>query len=408
MMHIVERFLNYVAIDTQSDPDSETCPSTEKQKDLGQYLVDEMVSMGLSDVRMDEHGYVYASLESNTDREVPILGLIAHMDTSPDYSGQGVKVQRFESYDGNDLVLNEDKGIVMRVADFPALTRYVGDTMLTTDGTTLLGADDKAGIAAILDAVAAIQADGSPHGTLKIGFTPDEEIGRGADRFDVAGFGADFAFTVDGGELGEINYENFNAASARIVIHGTNIHPGSAKNKMKNALLMAMELNGMLPALEIPAATEMREGFFHLNDLSGNVEEAGMLYIIRDHDRARFEERKALMEKAVAFMNEKYGNGTVKLTLTDSYYNMMEKFEGQHHAIIDVALEAMERAGIEPKILPIRGGTDGARLSFMGLLTPNLFTGGMNYHGKFECLPVGSLIKASETVQELIRLVAES
>lgn len=406
-MNAVERFLGYVAYDTQSDPASESCPSTEKQKLLGQHLVEEMREMGLTEVGMDEDGYVYGTLEGNIDRAVPVVGLIAHMDTSPDFTGESVKVKRIDPYEGGDIVLNEEAGIVMRVKDFPNLERYVGQPLITTDGTTLLGADDKAGIAAILDAVETLMKAGTPHGTVRIGFTPDEEIGRGADRFNVAGFAADFAYTIDGGELGEINFENFNAASAGIRINGVNIHPGSAKHKMKNALLIGMELNSLLPALEIPAATEMREGFFHLNDLSGNVESARMLYIIRDHDRERFESRKKLIRQAVDYLNLKYGEGTVELTLTDSYYNMLEKFEGAHRRIIDLAIEAMEAAGVEPVVLPIRGGTDGARLSFMGLPTPNLFTGGLNYHGKFECLPELSLQKASLSIQKLIQVIAE-
>ncbi len=384
-----------------------SCPSTEKQKLLGAHLVDEMKSMGLTDVRMDEHGYVYGVLEKNIEKDVPTVGLIAHMDTSPDISGENVKPQIIEDYDGKDIVLNCEKNIVMSVETFPNLAKYKGETLITTDGTTLLGADDKAGIAAIMDAVATIMREEIPHGTIKIGFTPDEEIGRGADRFDVEAFDADFAYTIDGGEIGNINYENFNAATASVKINGINIHPGSAKNKMKNALLVAMELNGMLPSSEIPATTEHREGFYHLNDLSGNVENASMVYIIRDHDLKRFKERKTMMVKAVEFINHKYGEETIELTLTDSYFNMLEKFSGEHISIVETALEAMKRADVEVKILPTRGGTDGARLSYMGLLTPNVFTGGMNYHGKFECLPVESLKKSSEVVQNIVKLIAQ-
>jgi tripeptide aminopeptidase len=406
-MNIIERFLSYVGYDTQSDGHSKSCPSTEKQKILGAHLVEEMKLMGLIDVYMDEHGYVYGELEKNIDKHVLTVGLIAHMDTSPDFSGENIKPQMIEDYDGRDIVLDREKNIVMSIEAFPNLVEYKGETLITTDGSTLLGADDKAGIAAILDALETLIREEAPHGTIKVGFTPDEEIGRGADRFDVEGFGADFAYTVDGGEKGEINYENFNATTAEVKINGVNIHPGSAKNKMKNALLIAMELNGMLPSLEIPAATELREGFYHLNDLNGNVENANMVYIIRDHDLGRFEERKKMMLKAVEFINHKYGEQTIELTLTDSYFNMLEKFSGEHMSIIDTALEAMKRSEVEAKILPIRGGTDGARLSYMGLLTPNLFTGGMNFHGKFECIPVESLKKSSEVVQNIIKLIAE-
>jgi tripeptide aminopeptidase len=406
-MKLLERFLNYVVIDTESDGDSQTCPSTEKQKVLGNRLVEEMKAMGLSDVKMDSNGYVYATLEKNIDKDVQTVGFIAHMDTAPDFSGKDVKPLITENYDGKDIVLNSEKKIIMKVSDFPNLEKYVGQTLITTDGTTLLGADDKAGISSILNAVQEVIDQEIPHGTVKIGFTPDEEIGRGADRFDVEGFAADFAYTVDGGELGELSYENFNAASAFVTINGVNIHPGSAKNKMKNALLIGMELNSMLPSAQTPGHTEMREGFYHVNNMSGNVEHAEMLFILRDHFMETFNEKKATITKAIEFLNHKYGEGTIELKIVDSYFNMLEKFDDEAMSIIDTAIKAMEASDVVPDISPIRGGTDGARLSYMGLLTPNLFTGGANFHGKFEFISVESLEKSSQVVKNIIKLCAE-
>lgn len=406
-MEILERFLNYVAIDTESNENSDTCPSTSKQLDLADLLVKEMTDMNLSDVYVDQHGYVYGTVAANIDKEVPIVGLIAHMDTSPDFSGKDVKPNIIESYDGNDVLLNKEKNIVMKVEDFPNLKKYIGKTLITTDGTTLLGADDKAGIASILHAIDEIIKSGMPHGTVKIAFTPDEEIGRGADLFNVEKFGADFAYTIDGGEIGELNYENFNAASCVITINGVNIHPGSAKNKMKNALLIGMELNDMLPKNEVPSATELREGFYHLNDFEGNVECAKMNYIIRDHFMDSFEKRKELMNEAVMYLNKKHGVNTVSASMKDSYYNMLEKFGDNQMHIIETAEKAMEMADVMPHISPIRGGTDGSRLSYMGLVTPNIFTGGFNFHGKFECIPLESLEKSSEVVKNIIKIYAE-
>lgn len=406
-MKILERFLNYVAVDTKSDYTSDTCPSTSKQFNLANLLVDEMKDMGIENVHMDEHGYVYGVLEKNIDKDVPVVGFIAHMDTSPDFSGEDVKPKIIEDYDGENIVLNEELGIVMKVDDFPNLKEYKGNKLITTDGTTLLGADDKAGIASILNAVQEIIKENIPHGTVKIAFTPDEEIGRGADRFDVEKFAADFAYTIDGGEIGELNYENFNAASCVVTINGVNIHPGSAKNKMKNAILTAMEFNDMLPDNEIPASTELREGFYHLNDLEGNVEKTKMNYIIRDHFMDSFEKRKVMVEDIAAFLNKKYGENTVEIELKDSYYNMLEKFGENDMHIIDIAAKAMEMADVEPNIAPIRGGTDGSRLSYMGLLTPNVFTGGANFHGKFEFIPLESLEKSSEVVKNIIKIYAK-
>lgn len=406
-MNLVERFLNYVSMDTVSDSSSETCPSTDKQLALGKVLVEEMKAMGLTDVKMDESGYVYGTLEKNISHDVPVVGFIAHMDTSPDFSGKDVNPLMIENYDGEDIVLNKEKNIVMKVSEFPNLKKYVGQTVITTDGTTLLGADDKAGIASILNAVEYTIANKIPHGTIKIGFTPDEEIGRGADKFDVEGFGADFAYTVDGGELGELSYENFNASTVKVNINGVNIHPGTAKNKMKNALLIGMELSQMLPANEVPAATELREGFYHLNNFSGNVENAKMMYILRDHFMDSFENRKVMIQKAADFLNLKYGSNTVELEITDSYFNMLEKFDESQMHIIETAVEALKMADVEPNIAPIRGGTDGSRLSYMGLPTPNLFTGGGNFHGKFEFIPLESLEKSSEVVQNIIKLYAK-
>jgi tripeptide aminopeptidase len=406
MSTVVEKFLKYVVIDTESDDASPTCPSTEKQKDLGKLLVEELKAMGIDNAEMDDNGYVMASIPSNLNKDVPAIGLIAHMDTSPDFSGKDVKPMITKDYDGGDIVLNKDLGIVLSTKDFPELPQYKGQTIITTDGTTLLGADNKAGIAEIMAfAEFVMQTPSYEHGEIKIGFTPDEEIGRGADLFDVKKFGADFAYTVDGGEIGELEYENFNAASVELVVNGINIHPGSAKNKMKNAVLIGMELNSLLPVFEIPGYTEKYEGFYHLDEFNGDVSKVDMFYIIRDHSREEFENKKALMTKAVQFINDKYGEGTVEMKMTDSYYNMKEQILPVMH-IVETATEAMKMAEVEPKIVAIRGGTDGARLSYMGLPTPNIFTGGHNFHGKFEYCVIESMDKAVEVIKNIISLYA--
>ena len=403
---LVDRFLKYVEIDTKSDPNSETVPSTATQFNLANPLKEEMIAMGLKDVTLDDNGYLMGKLPSNVDKAVPKIGLIAHMDTSPDFSGENVKPIIWENYKGGDLLLNKEENITMEVSAFPELNNYVGQSLITTDGTTLLGADNKAGIAEILTAVEyLIENPEIKHGELRVGFTPDEEVGRGADHFDVKKFDADFAYTIDGGEIGELEYENFNAAGAKVKINGLNIHPGNAKNKMKNAVLMGMDFNGMLPTAEIPGCTEGYEGFFHLNDFNGTVEHAEMEYIIRDHDLKRFEERKALMESAAVYINNKYGAGSLVLELTDQYFNMKQQVEPVLH-IVETAKEAMEAVGVVPKQKAIRGGTDGARLSYMGLPTPNIFTGGHNFHGRYEYIPVESMVKSVEAVIKLVELYA--
>lgn len=405
MKHVTERFLKYVKIDTESDHESESCPSTEKQKNLGVLLVEELKEIGLTDVSMDDNGYVMGTLKGTVET-APTIGFIAHMDTSPDFSGKDVNAQIIENYDGENIVLNKSLNIVMSTEDFPSLKKYKGQTLITTDGTTLLGADNKAGIAEIVAAVDYLKNHPEiKHGDIKVGFTPDEEIGRGANLFDVKKFNADFAYTVDGGELGGIEFETFNAAGAKVTIHGVMIHPGASKNKMVNALLIAMELNGMLPAAQRPEHTELYEGFFHLNDFNGNVEKAEMLYIIRDHDKKEFELKKKIMSEAVCLLNTKYGQGTVELDMKDSYYNMEEKIKEEMH-IVRTAEEAMKSLGIKPHTSPVRGGTDGARLSFMGLPTPNLFTGGANFHGKYEFIVKESMEKSVETIVKIAELYA--
>ena len=401
-MSAAERFLRYVAYDTQSDENSTTVPSTEKQKILGAALAAELSQMGLQNAHMDDYGYVYAWLPASPGCEgVPCVGLIAHMDTSPDASGAGVK-PRIVAYEGGDLVLNEEKGIVMREAEFESLARYRGQNLIVTDGTTLLGADDKAGVAEIFTAVEYLAAHPEVrHGRIAVGITPDEGVGHGADHFDGEGFGAAVAYTVDGGELGEIEYENFNAANAGVYIHGVNIHPGSAKNKMKNALLMAIEFMNMMPPAETPAHTEGYEGFYHLHAMKGDETESELHFIIRDHDREKFEERKQYLGRVAAYLNGKYGEGTVELYLKDSYYNMKEQIE-PHMYLILRARAAMEKAGVTPQVVPIRGGTDGARLSYMGLPCPNLSTGGVNFHGVHEYIPVESLEKMVEVLINLV------
>lgn len=397
-MTVSERLLHYVSFDTQSDESSEACPSTEKQRVLGAALVREMQAMGIKDASMDEDGYVYGTVEGAKD--APVIGLIAHMDTSPDMTGKDVK-PRIVEYTGGDIVLNEKAGIVLRDADFPMLKKSVGKHLIVTDGTTLLGADDKAGIAAILTAAEELIREGVPHATLRIGFTPDEEIGRGADRFNLKDFGADYAYTVDGGTLGELEYENFNAASAVVTVHGRNVHPGYAKNIMVNSQQIAMEFHAMLPAAQRPEHTEKYEGFCHLCEMRGEVEESRLEYIIRDHDRAKFEQKKALLSEIAAFLNAKYGEKTVDVSLRDSYYNMREKIEPVLH-IVEAAKQAMLDAGVTPSVVPVRGGTDGARLSYEGLPCPNLFTGGENYHGRFEYVPIEDMEACVRTIKRIL------
>ena len=384
MNTVTERFLRYVSFDTQSDESSETCPSTARQKNLGAALVEEMRGMGIADARMDEFGYVYGTVPG--DPSLPTIGLIAHMDTSPDASGANVR-PRIVAYTGEDICLNEEKGIFLREQDYPALKNHVGKHLIVTDGTTLLGADDKAGVAEIMTAAACLLKQGGRHATLKIGFTPDEEVGRGADLFDVKGFGADYAYTADGGPVGEIEYENFNAAGAKAVFHGLNIHPGAAKDKMVNSQYIAMEFQNLLPIHQRPEATEGYEGFFHLMDMRGEVEQTQLRFIIRDHDMEKFGDKKAVMTAAAAFLNAKYGTGTVELTIRDSYFNMKQCIEPVMY-VVERAKQAMASVGMDPREVPIRGGTDGARLSYEGLPCPNLCTGGENYHGRFEYIPV--------------------
>lgn len=403
MSKVAERFLKYVSFDTQSKDEEEQVPSTEKQLVLAKELVKELEEMGASDVRQSEHGYVYATIEANTEKNVPSLGFVAHMDTAPAMSGRDVKARIVEKYAGGDIVLNEEKNIVMTVKDFPFMADCEGRDLIVTDGTTLLGGDDKAGVAEIMTMAAWLLAHPEiPHGTIRIGFTPDEEVGRGADFFDVEGFGADVAYTVDGGPLGELEYENFNAASGKVYIHGVGIHPGGAKNKMKSALLIGMEFQSLLPAFENPMYTDGYEGFFHLDQFAGDVEYAKMDYLIRDHDMDKFTQKKELFASAAEFLNKKYGEGTVELKIKDSYYNMKEKIEPYKY-LIDIAKEAMEEVGITPEVSPIRGGTDGARLSYMGLPCPNLCTGGYNFHGKFEFIPVQSMEKVVELLLTIVR-----
>lgn len=406
METVSQRFLRYAKINTKSDSKSETLPSTKEQFDLARVLADDLKAIGINDANVDENCYVMGSLAGNSPG-APAIGLIAHMDTSPEFSGENVKPQIITNYNGEDIVLNAEKDIVMKVSDFPYLSDFKGHTLITTDGTTLLGADDKAGIAEIMAVLEYfVQNPDIKHGDIKVGFTPDEEVGRGTEKFDVAKFGADFAYTLDGSFEGEIEYENFNAASANIKINGVNIHPGSAKHKMKNSLLIAMELNALLPVFDVPQHTEKYEGFFHLDELEGNVELTTMEYIIRDHDMEKFTARKKFMEKACDFINVKYGEGTAELELKDSYFNMKQHILPVMH-IVDSAISAMEKVGVTPNVKAIRGGTDGAMLSYKGLPTPNLFTGGFNYHGKFEAISVQVMDKAVATVIEIIKSYAK-
>ena len=406
MENILERFLRYVAVDTQSDDRNECQPSTAKQFDLQKLLQAELQAMGIS-AEVDEYGYLMAAIPSNTDKKVDSIGFIAHVDTSPDCSGKDVKPQIVENYNGEDIVLNAERNIILSVDKFPELKQYYGKTIITTDGTTLLGADDKAGVAAIMYAVEYLQSNPNiKHGDIKIAFTPDEEVGRGTEHFDVEKFGAKYAYTIDGGEIGELEYENFNAASADITIVGEGIHPGYAKDKMINALSVAIEIDNSLPKKERPQHTEGYEGFYHLVELSGETENVTMKYIIRDHDMVAFEARKKMMQQVVDNLNTIYGGNRIKLTIKDSYYNMKEKVEPHYH-IVEKAIKAMQQCGVEPKVKPIRGGTDGATLSYKGLPCPNIFAGGHNFHGKYEYLPLESMQKASEVILAIIQLFIE-
>lgn len=406
MERLLDRFLRYVSIDTQSDENSGSQPSAAKELDLLSMLRDELLDMGI-EATLDEYGYVMAAIPSNIEKEVPAIGFIAHVDTSPDASGKDIKPQVIKDYDGGDIPLKGVEGLALRVSEFPEMSEYKGQTIITTDGTTLLGADDKAGVAEIMyTAQYLMEHPEIKHGKICIGFTPDEEIGRGVVKFDVGRFGADYAYTMDGGAIGELEYENFNAASAAVRIQGCNLHPGYAKGKMKNAILIGMELNGLLPVEQRPEYTEGYEGFFHIVGFEGSVEEATFSYIIRDHDIDLYEKRKKTMQDCVDFINRKYGEGTASAEIRHQYYNMRKMVEPHYH-IIEKAVKAMEMEGIKPKIQPIRGGTDGANLSFKGLPCPNIFAGGHNFHGKLEFVPLESMEKAGKVILNIIRLFTE-
>jgi tripeptide aminopeptidase len=407
MEKLVERFIAYAKINTQSAENTKNTPSTEGQLVLAKKLAEELKSIGLDEITLDENGYLMATLPANMVKQVPVIGFIAHLDTSPDFNGENVQPQIIENHYGTHIVLNKKKNIVLSSVEFPSLNNYIGQPLITTDGQTLLGADNKAGFAEIVTAMEyLIKHPKIKHGPVRIAFTPDEEIGRGADKFDIKKFNASFAYTVDGGGLGEIEYENFNAAKAKITIQGQNVHPGSAKNKMKNSMLIAMELNSMLPGHQIPEHTESYEGFYHLTDFQGTVESTIINYIIRDHDKEEFNRKKDLMIKIVDHLNIKYGPRTVKIIMVDQYYNMREKILSSFH-VVELALSAMKDLGIKSKVIPIRGGTDGARLSFMGLPCPNLFTGGHNFHSRFEYIPVKSMEKAVLTIVKISELNAQ-
>lgn len=406
-MTVIERFLKYVTFDTQSDESTGVTPSTPKQMVFAQYLKTELEELGLKDISLDENGYLFATLPSNVDHEVPVVGFIAHMDTSPDMSGENVKPRIVEKYDGKDIPLCAEENIILSPANFPELLDHVGEDLIVTDGHTLLGADDKAGIAEIIGAVAYLIAHPEiKHGDIRIGFNPDEEIGLGAHKFDVEKFGAKWAYTMDGGEVGELEFENFNAAAAKIRVKGRNVHPGYAKNKMINSLLVANEYASLLPANETPGTTEGYEGFYHLIGMEGEVENTVLSYIVRDHDREKFEARKQALLDYAAQLNEKYGEGTVTVELKDQYYNMRQQVEPLMH-IIDIAFAAMQEAGVTPKVKAIRGGTDGAQLSFKGLPCPNIFAGGLNFHGRYEFVPVQSIEKAMNVVVKIAELTAK-
>ncbi|AWI05328.1 peptidase T [Clostridium drakei] len=404
MSNVVEKFINYISFDTRSNEEVETVPTTSGQLVLGKALVKELEEMGMKEVSIDENGYVMATLPSNTTKEIPTIGFIAHMDTSPEISGKNINPKFIEDYDGKDIVLNEEKNVILSPKDFPELKDYIGRTLITTDGTTLLGADDKAGISEIVTAMEyLINNPEVKHGTIKIAFTPDEEVGRGADHFNVEKFNANLAYTLDGGAIGELEYENFNAASGKVTINGRSVHPGSAKGTMINSMLIAGEFMSMLPQNETPATTEGYEGFYHIVTLNGGVEETKLQYIIRDFDEKNFEKRKEFMTSVVKKLNEKYGENTVEIEIKDQYRNMKEKIEPVKH-VVDIAFQAMKEVNVVPKVQPIRGGTDGAMLSFKGLPTPNIFTGGHNFHGKYEYIPVYSMEKAVEVILKIIEL----
>ncbi|MGE5627637.1 MAG: peptidase T [Solirubrobacterales bacterium] len=408
MSNVVDRLIRYAKFDTKSDEESDVVPTTPGQLVLARELEKELIALGMSEVSVDEKGYLMATLNSNIGKQVPVIGFIAHMDTSPEISGANVNPRIVESYQGGDIVLNEQENIILSPRDFPELKNYIGETIITTDGTTLLGSDDKAGVAEIITAMEyLINNPEIKHGTIRVGFTPDEEIGRGADHFNVEKFHADIAYTVDGGEIGELEYENFNAAAAKINIRGRNVHPGSAKGKMKNSMLIAGEIINMLPKDETPSTTEGYQGFYHLTGMSGDVENTSLNYIIRDFDESNFEARKEFMTKIGDSLNEKYGKNTVMIDIKEQYRNMKEMIEPVKH-VVDAAFEAMKAADVVPKVQPIRGGTDGARLSFMGLPTPNIFTGGHNFHGKFEYIPVSSMEKAVDVIINLSKIYAEN
>jgi len=406
-MNITERFLKYVSFTTTSDENTNMSPSTPGQLLLANYLVDELKNIGLTEVDLDKNGYVIATLPANTDKVIPTIGFISHMDTSPDMSGRHVKTRLVTNYDGNDIVLNEEKGIIFETSKYPEILQYKGQDILVTDGTTLLGADDKAGIAEIVTAMEYLIAHPEiKHGKIRIGFTPDEEIGQGADHFDVPKFNAEWAYTMDGGEIGELEYENFNAAGAKVTFNGLNVHPGYAYHKMRNSMRIAQEFVGMLPRWETPEHTQDYEGFYHLTNMEGNVEKSTLSYIIRDHDRDRFERRKKEIIHLVNKINAEFGEGTATIDIKDQYYNMREMVEPVMH-VVDLAFEAMEAVGVKPNVKPIRGGTDGSRLSYMSLPCPNIFAGGHNFHGRFEYLPVQSMEKAMMVVVKIVELLAQ-
>jgi tripeptide aminopeptidase len=406
-MTLTERFLKYVSFNTTSDENTKMTPSTPGQMIFAQYLVEELKSIGLQDVDLDKNGYIMATLPANTDKEIPTIGFISHMDTSPDMSGKNIKARIVENYDGNDILLNEEKVIVLETEKYPEILQYKGQDIIVTDGTTLLGADDKAGITEIVTAMEYLIAHPEiKHGKIRVGFTPDEEIGQGADHFDVPKFGAEWAYTLDGGEIGELEFENFNAAAAKVTFKGLNVHPGYAKHKMLNSMRVAHQFVSMLPRHETPEHTEKYEGFYHLVGMEGSVEQSSLSYIIRDHDRDRFERRKKEMQHITNKINAEFGEGTATLELRDQYYNMREKVEPVMH-IVDLAFEAMESIGVKPNVKPIRGGTDGSRLSYEGLPCPNIFAGGHNFHGRFEYVPVQSMEKAMMVVVKIAELLAK-
>jgi tripeptide aminopeptidase len=406
MEKLVERFIKYVKINTQSDEKSNSCPSTSGQMELQKMLAEELTQIGMTEVELDENGYLMATLESNIDKDIPVIGFISHVDTTPDFPGRNVNPKIIDNYYGKSIELNAKKNITLSSREFPQLNNYIGQSLITTDGLSLLGSDDKAGIAEIITAMEfLINNPEIKHGKIRIAFTPDEEIGRGANKFDVNKFGVEFAYTIDGGPIGELEYENFNAASAKISFQGLNVHPGTAKHKMKNSMHIALELESMLPLNEKPEYTDGYEGFYHMTEFNGTVDFTKLNYIIRDHDKEEFAKKKDLLIKIVDHLNVKYGSGTVKLTMIDQYYNMREKIEPVFH-IIELALKAFKKAGVTPKIKPIRGGTDGSRLSYMGLPCPNIFTGGHNLHSRYEFIPVPSMEKAVEVIVKIANLNA--